>query len=76
MGAGHRGAAADLADAGRRVVRAIGPGFATAVYANGFLIGEAVPAALTIPLVLPLVGGSWPASFVVLVGAGRGDRSC
>ena len=40
-------------------------GFATAVYANGLLIGEALPAALTIPLVLPLVGGSWPASFVV-----------
>ena len=38
-------------------------GFATAVYANGLLIGEAAPAALTIPLILPLVGGSWPASF-------------
>jgi CP family cyanate transporter-like MFS transporter len=41
------------------------PGFATAVYANGLLIGEAVPAALTIPFVLPLVGGSWEASFAV-----------
>ena len=41
------------------------PGFATAVYANGLLIGEALPAALTIPLVLPLVGGAWPASFAV-----------
>jgi MFS transporter, CP family, cyanate transporter len=41
------------------------PGFATAVYANGLLIGEALPAALTIPLVLPLVGGSWPASFAI-----------
>jgi CP family cyanate transporter-like MFS transporter len=40
-------------------------GFATAVYANGLLVGEALPAALTIPLVLPLVGGSWPASFAV-----------
>ena len=40
-------------------------GFATAVYANGLLIGEAVPTALTIPWVLPLVGGSWPASFSV-----------
>jgi MFS transporter, CP family, cyanate transporter len=39
--------------------------FATAVYANGLLIGEALPAALTIPLVLPLVGGGWPASFVI-----------
>ena len=41
------------------------PGFATAVYANGLLIGEAVPAALTIPFVLPLVGGGWPASFAL-----------
>jgi MFS transporter, CP family, cyanate transporter len=41
------------------------PGFATAVYANGLLIGEAAPAALTIPFVLPLVGNSWPASFAV-----------
>ena len=41
------------------------PGFATAVYANGLLVGEALAAALTIPLVLPLIGGSWPASFVV-----------
>jgi MFS transporter, CP family, cyanate transporter len=40
-------------------------GFATAVYANGLLIGEALPAALTIPFVLPLVGGSWSASLVV-----------
>jgi MFS transporter, CP family, cyanate transporter len=38
-------------------------GFATAIYANGLLIGEAVPAALTIPLVLPWVGGSWGWSF-------------
>jgi MFS transporter, CP family, cyanate transporter len=41
------------------------PGFATAVYANGLLIGEAAPAVLTIPFVLPLVGGSWPASLAV-----------
>ena len=39
-------------------------GFATAIYANGLLIGEAVPAAVTIPLVLPLLGGNWGASFV------------
>ena len=44
------------------------PNFATAVYANGLLIGEAAPAALTIPFVLPLVGNSWPASFVVWAG--------
>jgi MFS transporter, CP family, cyanate transporter len=40
-------------------------GLATAVYANGLLIGETASAAMTIPLVLPLVGGSWPWSFVV-----------
>jgi CP family cyanate transporter-like MFS transporter len=41
------------------------PGFATAIYANGLLIGESAPAALTIPVVLPMVDGSWPFSFVV-----------
>jgi CP family cyanate transporter-like MFS transporter len=41
------------------------PGFATAVYANGLLLGEALPAALTIPVLLPLVGGSWEASLAV-----------
>jgi MFS transporter, CP family, cyanate transporter len=34
-------------------------GFATAVYANGLLIGEILPVALMLPVVLPLVGGSW-----------------
>ncbi|MGH7099737.1 MAG: CynX/NimT family MFS transporter [Stellaceae bacterium] len=41
------------------------PGFATAVYANGLVLGEALPAALTIPFVLPLVGGSWGVSLAV-----------
>lgn len=41
------------------------PGFATAVYANGFLIGEAVPAAVTLPFILPAVGGSWAAGLAV-----------
>jgi len=41
------------------------PGLATAVYANGLLIGEILGAALTLPLILPLVGGSWGASFAV-----------
>jgi MFS transporter, CP family, cyanate transporter len=40
-------------------------GFATAVYSNGLLVGEILPVALTIPLVLPLVGGSWRLGFVV-----------
>lgn len=37
--------------------------FATALYANGLLVGETVAAALTLPLVLPMLGGSWRASF-------------
>lgn len=40
-------------------------GFATAVYTNGLLIGEIVPVALMLPLVLPIVGGSWQWGFVV-----------
>ncbi|HEX6511552.1 MAG TPA: MFS transporter, partial [Chloroflexota bacterium] len=32
---------------------------ATASYSNGLLVGEMVAAVLTLPLVLPLVGGSW-----------------
>jgi MFS transporter, CP family, cyanate transporter len=39
-------------------------GFATAVYTNGLLIGEILPVALMLPLVLPLVGGSWQRGFV------------
>lgn len=41
------------------------PALATAVYANGLLIGEAAPAALTLPVVLGLAGGSWRASLAV-----------
>jgi len=40
-------------------------GFATAVYTSGLLIGEILAAALTIPLVLPLVHDSWRLNFVV-----------
>jgi CP family cyanate transporter-like MFS transporter len=40
-------------------------GFGTAVYTNGLLVGEIVPVALTIPLVLPLLGGSWRADLAV-----------
>jgi MFS transporter, CP family, cyanate transporter len=38
-------------------------GFATAVYANGLLIGEILPVLLMLPVVLPLVEGSWRAGF-------------
>ncbi|HYC12911.1 MAG TPA: MFS transporter, partial [Stellaceae bacterium] len=40
-------------------------GLATAVYANGLLIGETIAVALTLPVVLPLAGGSWPLSFAI-----------
>src|SRR5512137_27631 len=40
-------------------------GFATAVYTNGLLIGEILPVALMLPLVLPVVGGSWQWGFVI-----------
>jgi CP family cyanate transporter-like MFS transporter len=36
----------------------------TGIWANGLLFGEAFSASLTIPFVLPLVGGSWEKSFV------------
>ena len=39
-------------------------GFGTAVYSNGLIIGEILPVALMIPVVLPLVGGSWRLAFV------------
>lgn len=37
--------------------------FATALYTNGLLIGELAPVALMLPLVLPLLGGSWQWGF-------------
>jgi CP family cyanate transporter-like MFS transporter len=40
-------------------------GFATAIYSNGLLVGETLAVALAIPVVLPLVNGSWRMSFVV-----------
>lgn len=39
-------------------------GLATAVYSNGMLGSEALSASLTIPFILPLVGGSWRLSLV------------
>jgi MFS transporter, CP family, cyanate transporter len=39
-------------------------GLATAVYSNGLLVGETLPASLTGPLVLPALHGSWPLSLV------------
>ncbi|HTQ78252.1 MAG TPA: MFS transporter [Burkholderiales bacterium] len=39
--------------------------FATAVYANGLLVGEMLPASLTLPLVLPYIADSWQWALVV-----------
>jgi MFS transporter, CP family, cyanate transporter len=39
-------------------------GLGTAVYTNGLLVGEILAVMLTIPVVLPLVGGSWRLSLV------------
>jgi len=47
-------------------------GLATAVFSNGFLVGEVVAAALTVALILPLVGGHWEpalATWSIPVGA-------
>ncbi len=40
-------------------------GFATALYSNGLLFGEFLPVWVTVPFVLPLVGGSWRAELAV-----------
>jgi CP family cyanate transporter-like MFS transporter len=40
-------------------------GLATAVYSNGLLFGEAIPAALTGTVVMPLVRQSWPWSLAL-----------
>jgi CP family cyanate transporter-like MFS transporter len=39
-------------------------GLGTAIYTNGLLAGEVFPTLLTIPFVLPLLGGSWRLSLV------------
>ncbi len=39
-------------------------GLGTAIYTNGLLVGEIFPTLLTIPFVLPLLGGSWRLSLV------------
>ena len=40
-------------------------GFGTAVFTNGLLVGEILPVALTIPVVLPWLDNSWRASFLL-----------
>jgi len=39
-------------------------GLGTAIYTNGLLVGEIFPTLLTIPIVLPLLAGSWRMSLV------------
>jgi CP family cyanate transporter-like MFS transporter len=39
-------------------------GLGTAIYSNGLLVGEIFPTLLTIPAVLPLLGGSWRLALV------------
>ncbi len=41
---------------------------ATSIWANGLLVGEALGASLTIPLVLPLARGRWDVSFLLWGG--------
>jgi MFS transporter, CP family, cyanate transporter len=40
-------------------------GFATAVYTNGLLMAEIIAVAATLPVILPLAGGSWRLSFAL-----------
>ena len=40
-------------------------GFGTALFTNGLLVGEILPVALTIPVVLPLLHNSWRESFML-----------
>jgi len=40
-------------------------GFGTAVFTNGLLVGEILPVALTIPVVLPWLSNSWRESFLL-----------
>src|SRR3954454_22383858 len=40
-------------------------GFGAAGFTNGLLVGEILPVALTIPLLLPLLGESWRGTFLV-----------
>ena len=39
-------------------------GLGTAIYTNGLLVSEILAVLLTVPVILPLVGGSWRLSFV------------
>src|SRR5437763_3246475 len=40
-------------------------GFATALYTNGMIVGEILPAAMMLPIVVPLMGDSWRAAIAI-----------
>jgi MFS transporter, CP family, cyanate transporter len=40
-------------------------GFGTVIYSNGMVMGAILPPVLTIPFILPLIGGSWRIDFVI-----------
>lgn len=40
-------------------------GLATAVFTNGLIVGEIIPVAIMLPVVMPAMGGSWRASLAV-----------
>jgi MFS transporter, CP family, cyanate transporter len=40
-------------------------GFGTAVYTNGMIVGEIIPVAIMLPIIMPLVGDSWRAGVAV-----------
>jgi CP family cyanate transporter-like MFS transporter len=40
-------------------------GLGTAIYTNGLLVGEVIPVVITLPVVVPLMGGSWRATLAV-----------
>jgi CP family cyanate transporter-like MFS transporter len=40
-------------------------GLATAVFTNGLIVGEIIPVALMLPVVMPMTGGSWRWSLAV-----------
>jgi CP family cyanate transporter-like MFS transporter len=40
-------------------------GLGTATYTNGLLVGEVIPVLITLPLILPLLDGSWRAALAI-----------
>ena len=49
-------------------------GLGTIIYSNGMVIGAVLPPVLTIPFILPLVGGSWRLDFFLWAVPAISDR--